>query len=196
MVILELSRKHKVILASTSSRRHELLHELGLEFTVVAPPIQEEFVPHNIPRCEIAENIAVQKANQFNNLDDNEILITADTIVWIDNKVLGKPQNYEDAFAMLQLLSGKTHYVITGVCIKSKDKIKVFHCETLVKFAEINEEEINYYIENYKPYDKAGAYGIQEWIGKIGIEYISGCYYNVMGLPVQKLYEELLMFSY
>ena len=183
-----------IILASSSIRRQELLRELDLEFTIITPPLQEEIIPNELSRTETAEHIALQKANQFKNINDNEIIITADTIVWIDNKILGKPKDYADAFAMLKLLSGKSHYVVTGVCIKSKDKTKVFNSETLVTFTEITDKEINYYIENYKPYDKAGAYGIQEWIGKIAIESISGCYYNVMGLPIQKLYRELMRY--
>ena len=184
-------KKYKIILGSSSIRRQELLRKLNFEFTIISPPFQEEIIPYELSRTEIAEQIALQKANQFIDINDNEIVITADTIVWIDNKILGKPKDYADAFAMLKLLSGKSHYVITGVCIKLKDKTKLFHSETLVTFTEINNEEINYYIKNYQPYDKAGAYGIQEWIGKIGIETISGCYYNVMGLPINKLYQEL-----
>jgi len=167
---------------------------MGFDLKIVKAPIIEETFPKNIFREEIAVYLARKKSEAYLNLSDNEILITADTIVWIDDKVLGKPENYAEAFQMLKLLSGKKHYVLTGVCLKSINKTAVFHAETMVKFAELSDEEIRFYIENYKPYDKAGAYGIQEWIGKVGIEYIEGSYYNVVGLPVQRLYRELLRF--
>ena len=188
------SFKFKILLASASPRRQELLSQMGFDLQIVRLPTTEETYPQNLFREEIAVYLAEKKAGTYNNLQENEILITADTIVWMDGKVLGKPENYSDAFQMLKFLSGKKHYVLTGVCIKSLNKTVVFYAETMVKFAELSDEEIRFYIENYKPYDKAGAYGIQEWIGKVGIEYIEGSYYNVVGLPVQKLYRELLRF--
>jgi septum formation protein len=185
---------YKILLASASPRRQELLSQLGLDLKIVTLPPEEESFPKNLYREEIAVYLAEKKAENYKNLQAKEILITADTIVWIDDKVLGKPENYSDAFQMLKLLSGKIHFVITGVCLKSTEKTVVFNVETKVKFSDLSDEEIRFYIENYKPFDKAGAYGIQEWIGKIGIEYIEGSYYNVVGLPVQKLYRELLKF--
>ncbi|MDD3860487.1 MAG: Maf family nucleotide pyrophosphatase [Bacteroidales bacterium] len=188
------SLKFKILLASASPRRQELLSQMGFDLQIVRLSTTEETYPQNLFREEIAVYLAEKKAGTYNNLQENEILITADTIVWMDGKVLGKPENYSDAFQMLKFLSGKKHYVLTGVCLKSLIKTVVFHAETMVKFAELSDEEIRFYIENYKPYDKAGAYGIQEWIGKVGIEYIEGSYYNVVGLPVQRLYRELLRF--
>ncbi|HNQ67591.1 MAG TPA: Maf-like protein [Bacteroidales bacterium] len=185
---------YKILLASASPRRQELLSQLGLDLQIVTLPSEEESFPKNLYREEIAVYLAEKKAENYKNLQEKEILITADTIVWIDGKVLGKPENYSDAFQMLKLLSGKIHFVITGVCLKAIEKTVVFFAETKVKFADLSDEEIRFYIENYKPFDKAGAYGIQEWIGKVGIEYIEGSYYNVVGLPVQKLYRELMKF--
>jgi len=186
--------KYNILLASASPRRKELLSHLGFDFKVVKLQGVAESFPKNLYRGEIAEYLAKKKAERFSDLKTNELLITADTIVWIDDKVLGKPDNYSDAFQMLKLLSGKEHFVITAVCLKSVSKTLVFQVETKVKFANLTDEEIRFYIENYRPYDKAGAYGIQEWIGKIGIKYIEGSYYNVVGLPVQRLYRELIRF--
>ncbi len=185
---------YNIMLASSSPRRHELLAQLGISFKPIAPPAIEENVSSNIYREDIALSLAKQKADVYKDLEEKDLIITADTIVWIDDKVLGKPRDYSDAFQMLRLLSGKSHYVITGVCLKAKHKQVVFHAETLVRFANLSDEEIKHYIEVYKPYDKAGAYGIQEWIGKIGIDYIEGSFYNVVGLPVQMLYQELKKF--
>lgn len=185
---------YKVLMASASPRRRELISQLGFDFEIVKAASTEEIIPDNLYREEIAVHLAKEKSDCFNNLNDNEILVTADTIVWIDGKVLGKPVGYSDAFQMLRLLSGKEHYVITGVCLKSNKKFVSFHAETMVKFADLSDDEIRFYINNYKPYDKAGAYGIQEWIGKTGVEHIEGSYYNVVGLPVQKLYRELEKF--
>lgn len=186
--------EYKILLASASPRRQELLSNLGFDLRIVKLPDGDENYPNNLYREEIAVYLAKKKATSYNILQESEILITADTIVWMDGKVLGKPENYSDAFQMLKFLSGKKHYVITGVCLKSINKTVVFHVETMVKFADLTDEEIRFYIENFKPYDKAGAYGIQEWIGKVGIEFIEGSYYNVVGLPVQRLYRELVRF--
>ncbi|MDD4150157.1 MAG: Maf family nucleotide pyrophosphatase, partial [Bacteroidales bacterium] len=165
---------YEILLASASPRRQELLHGLNIPFKLVKAPNIDETVDKNLYKENIAINLAEQKAIAYVGLLDNQLLITADTIVWIDDKVLGKPDDYSDAFQMLKLLSGKPHYVITGVCLKTNNKTKLFHAETLVKFSKLEDDEIRYYIEKYKPYDKAGAYGIQEWIGKIGIEHIEG----------------------
>jgi septum formation protein len=186
--------KYKILLASASLRRQELLSQLGIKFTVVKLSSDEEIIPENVYRENIAEHIAVAKSEKFRELEDNELLITADTIVWVDDKVLGKPAGYSDAFQMLKLLSGKEHYVFTGVCLKTNNRTKAFSSETLVKFGELSDEEIRHYIETCKPFDKAGAYGIQEWIGKVAVERIEGSFYNVMGLPVQRLYKELKRF--
>lgn len=185
---------YNILLASASPRRQNLLKEIGLNYTLIKASSDEEIIPANLYRENIAIHLAKEKAKSHNNLNDNDLLITADTIVWLNDKVLGKPTDYSDAFQMLRLLSGKSHYVITGVCLKSKDKTISFYAETLVKFAELSDNEIRFYIETYKPFDKAGAYGIQEWIGKIGVDHIEGSFYNVVGLPVQKLYQELKKF--
>jgi len=185
---------YNILLASASPRRQDLLREIGLKFKLVKAPLAEEIIPKDLFRENIAVHLAKEKADSYLDLAENDLLITADTIVWVDGKVLGKPIDYSDAFQMLKLLSNRSHSVITGVCLKSLEKTVCFHAETLVRFAKINDEEIRYYIENYKPYDKAGAYGIQEWIGKIGVDHIEGSYYNVVGLPVQMVYQELKQF--
>ncbi|MBN2778379.1 MAG: septum formation protein Maf [Bacteroidales bacterium] len=195
MVKFNADTNYEILLATASPRRQELLAQTGIQFKIVkAPDIVEDY-PNNLYRENIATFLAEKKAAAFQDLTKNQILITADTIVWLNDIVLGKPTDYSDAFQMLKLLSGKSHYVITGVCIKSIEKTKTFYSETLVRFANLEDEEIRYYIEKYKPFDKAGAYGIQEWIGKIGIDYIEGSYYNVVGLPVQMLYRELKKFG-
>lgn len=185
----------KIILASGSPRRQELLKEMGLEFQINFREVDEVYPPE-LKGKEIAEYLAKLKASAFSKeeIPDKHILITADTIVCLGDKLLEKPENFEQAQEMLTLLSGKWHEVITGVCLKSNKKEKIFSASTKVRFKKLTTAEIKYYIENYNPYDKAGAYGIQEWIGFIGIREISGSFYNVMGLPVQKLYEELQKF--
>jgi septum formation protein len=184
--------KYKIILCSNSPRRRELLSGLGLNFEVrVIDGIDESYNNNN--SCEeIAEEISVKKADAYlKTIGDNEMIITADTIVYNNGEVLGKPHTREEAIDMLSAISGKTHKVVTGVCIASKNKKKIFSVSTNVKFASLEIEEILFYIDNYSPYDKAGAYGIQEWIGYIGVEGIEGSYFNVMGLPIQRLYSEL-----
>ena len=184
--------KYKIILCSNSPRRRELLSGLGLNFEVrVIDGIDESYNNNN--SCEeIAEEISVKKANAYlKTIGDNELIITADTIVYNNGEVLGKPHTREEAIDMLSAISGKTHKVVTGVCIASKNKKKIFSVSTNVKFSSLEMEEILFYIDNYSPYDKAGAYGIQEWIGYIGVEGIEGSYFNVMGLPIQRLYSEL-----
>ena len=185
---------YKIILASRSPRRQQLLTELGLKFKVVVKDYDETF-PSGLTGEEIARYIAYRKAASFENeIPENAIVIAADTIVWCNDKVLGKPVNKVDAFAILKEISGNTHEVITGVSLRSKSKEITFSESTKVTFEPFSEEETEYYIENFKPYDKAGAYGIQEWIGIIACSHIDGSYFNVVGLPVQRLYKELLAF--
>ena len=182
----------KIILASASPRRKELLAGLDIEFEVRLLPGIDESYPANLPTGKIAEYIACEKAAAYNGeIGDDEVLLTADTIVVVDDKVLGKPVDADDARRMLSMISGKTHQVITGVCLSTREKTHSFSVETDVTFKILENDEIDYYIENYKPFDKAGAYGIQEWIGYIGVESINGSYFNVMGLPVQRIYKEL-----
>ena len=184
-------KNYRIILASGSPRRQAFFKDLNLDFTIQLKEV-EEIYPKELKHIEISEYLADLKSKAFTDLKEQELLITSDTIVWHNNKALGKPKDYDEAFAMLKSLSGLTHEVITSVSIKSKSFQKIFSDITKVYFKELSEEEITYYIENFKPYDKAGAYGIQEWIGKIGIDKIEGSYFNVMGLPVNKLYAELL----
>jgi len=187
-------KKYTFLLASKSPRRHYLLKELGLDFEVRTKEVDESF-PEQLKAAEIPLYLCEKKAAAFDEeLTDNTIVITADTIVWLDGHVLNKPQNFNDAVRMLQLLSGKMHEVYTGVCLKSKHKTTSFVALTKVYFKELSLEEIEFYIRNYNPYDKAGAYGAQEWIGYIAIDRIEGTYFNVMGLPVRELYEALLKF--
>ena len=184
-------KDYKVILASGSERRRQLLEELGIDFEVVVKPFDESF-PDNLHGEQIAEYIAAAKAKMFiNEVKTNELIITADTIVWLDDKILGKPLNKTDALRMLREISGKTHEVITGVAILYNNEIMTFTDTTKVTFREMTDNELNYYIEKYSPYDKAGAYGIQEWIGLAACSRIEGSFYNVMGLPVQKIYDQL-----
>jgi len=181
----------KIILASGSPRRQQYCKELGLDFSIQLKEI-EEIYPDDLTHHQITDFLAELKANAFENeIAENEILITSDTIVWHENKALGKPKDYDDAFQMIASMAGKTHEVITSVCIKTASKSEVFHSITKVTFVNLTKEEIDYYITNYKPYDKAGSYGIQEWIGLIGISKIEGSYPNVVGLPVDKLYAKL-----
>lgn len=187
-------KQYKIILASKSPRRQYLLKELGLDFEVRTKEVEENF-PDDLKAQEIPLYLCTKKAEAFDEeLDENTIVITADTVVWVEGQVLNKPENYDDAVRMLQLLSGRKHEVYTGVCLKSKHKSKVFYACTDVYFKPLSRQEIDYYIHNFNPYDKAGAYGAQEWIGYIAVEKIIGSYFNVMGLPVKELYEELLVF--
>jgi len=191
MLALKLS-KYNVILASGSPRRQNFFKELDFDFEIKVKEV-EEIYPGHLKAAQITDFLADLKTKPFEGeLKDNDLLITSDTIVWLEDKALGKPKNFEDAFKMLKSLSGKTHTVITSVSIKNIHFQKIFNDTTEVTFKNLSEDEMNYYLENYKPYDKAGSYGIQEWIGKIGIEKIEGSYFNVMGLPVHKLYKELM----
>jgi len=185
---------YSIILGSQSPRRKELFAGLNLPFRVEVREIDENF-PEEISAFEVPEFLSIQKAIPFkNDFKKNDLLITSDTIVLIDNKILGKPVDYKHAFEMLQLLSGRKHMVITGVCITTTDKQVTFSDRTDVFFKSLSADEIDYYLTHYQPYDKAGSYGVQEWIGYVAIEKIDGSYFNVMGLPVQRLYEELLKF--
>jgi septum formation protein len=185
---------YNYILASKSPRRKELLRSLGVEFEVRITEV-EEFFPPGMSKYEIPEFLSKLKSKPFiPDLKMGDLLITADTIVYLDGCVLGKPGNGSEASEMLLKLSGKEHQVITGVCLSSEKKQKVFHSESNVQFKKLSAEEIQYYIDTFKPFDKAGAYGIQEWIGYIGITHIEGSFYNVMGLPVQQLYDEIIRF--
>ena len=182
-----------IILASRSPRRQHLLAELGLVFRVVNHVEMEEVYPSILRAEEIPIYLARAKAAHYDRLmEQNTILITADTIVWLDNEIIGKPGSMEDAVNMLLRLSGHMHEVFTGVCIRTISGETVFHASSKVFFRSISEEEIRYYVNKYKPMDKAGAYGVQEWIGYVGVERIEGSYFNVMGLPVQRLYCELI----
>jgi septum formation protein len=185
----------RFILASQSPRRQFLLHETGLEFEIQVKPTDEVF-PDHLKAEEIALYVSKHKAMQFdfNELPSNALLITADTIVWLDNETIGKPVDAADAKLMLKKLSGRKHMVSTGVCFRTKDYFHSFHVNTDVYFRHLHDHEIEYYVEKYKPFDKAGAYGVQEWIGYVGVERIEGSYYNVMGLPVQRVYVELKHF--
>jgi len=185
----------KILLASSSPRRSRLLKDTGIDFTVIKGLDVDEIIPENIIGKYAAIYLANLKAEAYKSeIKIDTILITADTIVCLEDKILGKPENYEDAFNILKSLSGKEHEVITGVSIRSSAKQHSFADKTFVTFKQLSDEEIDYYITHYKPFDKAGAYGIQEWIGYIGITGIKGSYFNVMGLPVQKVYDILTKF--
>lgn len=192
--MLDLS-KYNVILASNSPRRKELLAGLDITYQVKTLPDIDESFPPDLEDEDIAAYIAREKAEAYRTfLKLDTLLITADTIVLLDGRVYGKPVDEQDAMRMLCELSGKTHHVVTGVCITTLEKQRCFAVSTQVRFAKLEDSEIEYYVANYKPLDKAGAYGIQEWIGYVAVEYISGSYFNVMGLPIQRLYSELKSF--
>ena len=195
MMLHEKLEPYQLILASQSPRRQYLLKELGLEFESKLKQMVEETFPDHLQREEIPLFLAEKKALVFlPDLSDNTIVITADTIVWQNNTVVQKPNDKAEAVKILKSLSGKTHTVYTGVCLLSRNKQRLFYSGTEVLFKSLTDEEIEYYVSHFKPYDKAGAYGVQEWIGYIGVERINGSFYNVMGLPVQHLYQELLDF--
>lgn len=190
--MLENLKKYHIILASNSPRRRELLGGLGIPFEVKVLPDIEESYPVNLPVSLIAEYIAKEKANAYQKvMADNDLIITADTIVIVGDEVMGKPVDADDACRMLRKLSGVTHQVTTGVCLTTKHFQRQFSVTTDVTFKVLSDEEIHHYISVYKPFDKAGAYGIQEWIGYIGVTQLNGSYFNVMGLPVQRIYMEL-----
>ena len=190
--MLENLNKYRIILASNSPRRKELLSGLGIQYEVKTLPDIDESYPEGLDGMEIPAFIACSKADAYREvMQTDELIITADTIVWLDGNVMGKPKDAEEAREMLRSLSGQTHQVITGVCLTTAVYQKAFATMTDVTFATLSEEEITYYVERHSPMDKAGSYGIQEWIGFIGVESISGSYFNVMGLPIQRLYTEL-----
>ena len=189
-------RMVKIVLASNSPRRKELLAGLDIPFDIRLLDNIDESYPETLPTKEIAGYISKKKADAYRQtMADDELIITADTIVVLGQEVMGKPKDDEEARRMLRELSGKTHQVITGVCLTTKDKQSNFSVETDVTFKTLSEEEIDYYVAHYRPLDKAGAYGIQEWIGHIGVTGLNGSYFNVMGLPVQRIYEALKAFQ-
>ena len=184
-----------IILASGSPRRQQFFKEMDLHYTIRLKEI-EEIYPEYLQAEEITNFLAELKANAFENeLKENDVLVTSDTIVWLNGKALGKPKDYDDAFQMLQQLANQTHEVITSVCLKSMDKTEVFHCVTKVTFANLSDEAIRYYLDNYQPFDKAGSYGIQDWIGLVGISKIEGSYTNVVGLPTEILFQKLMNYA-
>ena len=187
--------KINIILASGSPRRQQFFKEMDLHYTIRLKEI-EEIYPEHLQAEEITNFLAELKASAFENeLKENDVLVTSDTIVWLNGKALGKPKDSDDAFQMLQQLANQTHKVITSVCLKSIDKTEVFHCVTKVTFANLSDEAIRYYLDNYQPFDKAGSYGIQDWIGLIGISKIEGSYTNVVGLPTEILFQKLMNYA-
>lgn len=188
-------KDYKILLASKSPRRRELLQMLRIPFKVISLGGIDESFPETVPPVEVPQFVSDKKADAYNDLiKDDELIITADTMVICEDRILGKPKDVEDAISMLRFLSGKTHQVATGVTISTKDRRTSFTTITDVSFANISEGEARFYVENFMPLDKAGAYGIQEWIGAIAVSAINGSFYNVMGLPVQRLYQELKLF--
>lgn len=193
--MLDNLNKYRIVLASNSPRRRELLSGLGISYEVRVLPDVEESYPATLPVGEIAEYIAREKAEAYKSvMTDDELLITADTVVVCKGEVMGKPVDEADARRMLHKLSGCTHQVTTGVCLTTTGAHRSFSVTTNVSFKNLSDEEIDYYVANYHPMDKAGAYGIQEWIGYIGVTGLEGSYFNVMGLPVQRIYKELCTF--
>jgi MAF protein len=190
--MLENLKDYHVILASNSPRRRELLGGLGIDYEVRVLSDIDESYPDTLSVMDIAEYIAAKKAEAYRAMmTEHDLLITADTVVICGDEVMGKPVNEADACRMLRQLSGRVHHVTTGVCITTRQQQRRFRVTTEVTFKQLSEDEINYYVTKYKPFDKAGAYGIQEWIGFIGCTGLNGSYYNVMGLPVQRIYQEL-----
>lgn len=183
--------KYNIILASGSPRRQQFFKDLDIDFKIQLRSI-EEIYPETLKGPEITDYLADLKSKAFTDLSENDLLITSDTIVWLNGKAIGKPKDAEDAFAMLRALSGKRHEVITSISIKSKHFQQIINDITFVYFKELSDDEIKYYIETYHPFDKAGAYGIQEWMGFIAVDKIEGSYFNVAGLPIHKLYKELM----
>lgn len=186
---------YKILLASNSPRREELLRGIDIDFEIKVLPNIDESHPLDLPVEEVAEFVAQMKAKSYISiLKEDELLITADTVVVLDGTIYGKPINKKDAAEMLRSLSGRTHRVISGVCLTSITKQTSFSVASDVEFEQLTVEEIEYYIERYSPFDKAGSYGVQEWIGYIGVKHINGSYFNIMGLPIQRLYRELISF--
>lgn len=194
MLLTEKLKDTNIILASQSPRRKELLAGLGLQFSTISLDIDETFDRNEFKKEQITEYLSAKKAKAYTNIQPNDLIITSDTTVWVDDESLEKASNREEAYEMIKKLSGKIHSVYTSVTIRSVEKEVTFSDETQVTFANLTDEEIYFYIDNYKPFDKAGAYGVQEWIGYIGVENMNGSYFNVMGLPTHKLYKELVKF--
>lgn len=195
MLLHKKLENYNLILASASPRRRQLLADCGIQFTLAEKFECDETFPATMPCCEVAQHISALKSNSYPNpLSEKDILLTADTVVIAENKILGKPADRAEAVEMLTLLSGRKHTVITGVTIRTATHTHSFSVESSVYFRALTSEEMDYYIDTYKPFDKAGAYGIQEWIGYVAIEGIEGSFFNVMGLPVQRLYVELDLF--
>ena len=186
--------KFNIILASGSPRRQRFLKELDIPFTIEIKEVNEIY-PKHLKAAEITDYLADLKSKCFNNLKSNDLLITSDTIVWFEETALGKPKSKKDAFLMLKKMSGKQHYVYTSISIKSCFFQKIFNDVTVVEFEKFTDEEINYYLEKFTPYDKAGSYGIQDWIGLIGISKIEGSYTNVVGLPTEMLFQKLMEYA-
>ena len=192
MLLQDRLKNYRLILASASPRRRELLAACDLDFTLAKKFECEECFPADLEADKVAEYLSQLKSNAYPHaLATNDILLTADTVVIADGEILGKPKDSADAERMLKMLSGATHKVVTGVTLRTTERTISFSAESLVSFRALDNEEVTYYVEKYRPMDKAGAYGIQEWIGYIGIEGIEGSFYNVMGLPVQRLYQAL-----
>lgn len=194
-MMLENLKKYNIVLASKSPRRQELLKGIGIDFSVITKDVDESY-SSNISVYDVAPFLSVKKAKAFeeSELPDNYMVITADTVVVVGDMILGKPKDAEEARGMLSMISGRKHSVITGVTIRTNDKVKTFSVASKVSFEELDKDEIEYYVNTFKPYDKAGSYGIQEWIGYIGVNSVEGSYFNVMGLPTQKLYKMLKTF--
>lgn len=192
-MLIEKFKTKKILLGSQSPRRQELLKALGVDFKVVKISSDENY-PENLRNEKITEFISLSKANAYSNLKENEILITADTLVVLNDEVLGKPIDENEAFQMIRKLAGSTHQVFTSVCVRTIENILTFSDKTDVIFDEFTDEEINYYIQNFHPFDKAGAYGIQDWLGYAKVKGIQGCYYNVMGFPLSKFYRKMQSF--
>lgn len=193
--MLDNLKKYNIVLASKSPRRQELLKGIGVDFTILTKEVDENY-PQRLPAIDVAPFLSLKKAKTFEDseLPENYMVITADTVVIVENEILGKPKDRDDAIRMMNLLAGKAHKVVTGVTVHTKEKTKTFSVTSKVTFETLDNQEIDYYIDNFKPYDKAGAYGVQEWIGYIGVSNVEGSYYNVMGLPTQRLYKVLKEF--
>ena len=193
--MLDNLKKYNIVLASKSPRRQELLKGIGVDFSILTKEVDESF-PSKLPLIDVAPFLSLKKAKAFEDaeLPDNYMVITADTVVIVENEILGKPIDRDDAVRMMNLLSGKVHKVVTGVTVHTREKTKTFSVISKVTFETLDNQEVDYYIDNFKPYDKAGAYGVQEWIGYIGVSNVEGSYYNVMGLPTQRLYKVLKEF--
>lgn len=190
-MLSEKLKDYNIILASGSPRRQNFFKQLDIEFSIDVREVDEVY-PEGLKAAEITDYLADLKSKAFPDLKENDLLITSDTIVWFEGNAIGKPKDKNDAFQMLRSMSGKDHQVYTSVSLKSKNFQRIINDETTVTFDELSDDEIHYYLESYKPYDKAGSYGIQDWIGMIAVSKMEGSYFNVMGLPVHKLYKELL----